>query len=300
MRGDVSALVHRKVQALGAEDWLAALPDLVSELEREWAMTVGEHFEHGSQAYVAQARLDDGTPAVLKILIPRTDIVGDEMAWMRLAPGRTSPRLFQSDPARLAYLMEHLGPSLFELGLPMSRRHEILVDAARAAWRPAPEAGLGSGADEAARMIAFASTKWESLGHPCSERALSHAIGCAQRRMQAHDDDLAVLVHGDVVKWNVLQAHDPRDGFRLVDPIGLHAEPELDLGVIMREDPMELLRADPYERAGWLAARTGLDVTAIWEWGCAGRMVSGLVCIELGLDEISRAMFQVAERAAAS
>jgi hypothetical protein len=50
------------------------------------------------------------------------------------------------------------------------------------------------------------------------------ALACAARRAEAHDDERAVLVHGDVHQWNVLEAppgdeHQP--GFKLVDPDGL-------------------------------------------------------------------------------
>ena len=57
------------------------------------------------------------------------------------------------------------------------------------------------------------------------------------------------------------------DDWKLVDPDGLLAEPEADLGVLMREDPVELLTGDPGDRARWLAARTGTDPVAIVEWG---------------------------------
>lgn len=73
----------------------------------------------------------------------------------------------------------------------------------------------------------------------------------------------AVLVHGDVHQWNALEA---KQGFKLVDPDGLLAEAEYDLGILMREDPTELLDGDPRRRAHWLAARCGLDAAAIWEW----------------------------------
>jgi streptomycin 6-kinase len=53
------------------------------------------------------------------------------------------------------------------------------------------------------------------------------ALSCAELRVAAHDDERAVLVHGDVHEWNALQA--PGGGFRLVDPDGLLAEPEYDL-----------------------------------------------------------------------
>jgi streptomycin 6-kinase len=80
------------------------------------------------------------------------------------------------------------------------------------------------------------------------------ALACASRRIAAHDDERAVLVHGDVHEWNALEA---RRGFKLVDPDGLVAEAGYDVGILMREDPLELLDGDPYERARCLAARTG-------------------------------------------
>ncbi|QGK69973.1 hypothetical protein GIY23_10960 [Allosaccharopolyspora coralli] len=69
----------------------------------------------------------------------------------------------------------------------------------------------------------------------------------------------------------------PAGGFKLIDPEGLLAEPEYDLGVLMREDPVALLQGDPHARAQWLAARTGCDATAIWEWGVLERVATGLL-----------------------
>jgi streptomycin 6-kinase len=55
-----------------------------------------------------------------------------------------------------------------------------------------------------------------------------------------------------VHEWNALQA--PGGGLRLVDPDGLLAELEYDLGVMMREDPVELMHGDPRERVRRLAS----------------------------------------------
>ena len=79
---------------------------------------------------------------------------------------------------------------------------------------------------------------------------MAHAVACAERRAAAHDDERAVLVHGDVHQWNALRRG---DGLALVDPDGLLAEPEYDLGILMREDPVELMTGDPRDRARWLA-----------------------------------------------
>ncbi len=91
-----------------------------------------------------------------------------------------------------------------------------------------------------------------------------------------------------------------RDGnpFEL-HPDGLLAAAEYDLGVLMREDPVDLLAGDPYDRARWLAHRTGLDATAIWEWGVVERVSTGLLCTKIGLQPIGRQMLHTADQVAA-
>ena len=103
-------------------------------------------------------------------------------------------------------------------------------------------------------------------------------------------------MHGDVHQWNALQGRG--GGFKLVDPDGLLAEAECDLGVLMREDPVELLHGDPRERARWLAARCGLDATAIWEWGVAERVATGLVLTGIELQPVGRQMLATADHVA--
>ena len=133
-------------------------------------------------------------------------------------------RLLRADQDRGALLLERLGRPLHELGLPLARRHEILCATAERVWRPAPASGLPTGADKGRWLIGYIETTWPELDRPCSERAVEHALACAARRVAAHDDERAVLVHGDVHQWNVLEA--PREvkqggGFKLVDPDGL-------------------------------------------------------------------------------
>jgi len=61
----------------------------------------------------------------------------------------------------------------------------------------------------------FITATWLELDRPCSERAVEHALACAARRVAAHDDERAVLVHGDVHQWNVLEAGaDVKLGFK--------------------------------------------------------------------------------------
>lgn len=292
----VPPVVRNKALAVGAARWIDGLPELVADLEREWSITVESAYDDATEAFVAEATLDDGTPAVLKLLVPRDgDAAQHEITVLRLAGGEGCVRLLREDAGRDALLLERLGPSLRELALPTRRRHEILCEVAARLWRPAPDCGLPTGAAKGRRLAGFIATAWEELDRPCTERAVAYALACAERRVAAHDDERAVLVHGDVHQWNTLQAG---DGFKLVDPDGLLAEAEYDMGILMREDPLELLDGDPRERARWLARQHGLDADAIWEWGVVERLSTGLLATKIGLQPAGRQMLAVADRVA--
>ena len=293
---EVPALVRSKALTVGATRWLDDLPALVASIEAEWSLTVGCPYNTGTEALVVEATLDDGAPAVLKLLIPRErDAARHEIGVLRLAGGEGCVRLLRHDAERGVLLLERLGRPLFELGLPLGRRLEILCATAMRVWRPAPDCGFPTGAQKGRWLIEFITAAWEQLDRPCSEHAVEHALACAAHRIGAHDDERSVLVHGDVHQWNALQAE---EGFKLVDPDGLLAQAEYDMGILMREDPVELLEGDPHERARWLAARTGLDATAIWEWGVVERVATGLVCTTIDLQPVGRQMLSAADRLA--
>jgi streptomycin 6-kinase len=276
--------------------WVDDVPDVVSALERDWSLAVGSALDGATEAFVAHCTLADGTEAVLKLPLPRPGPdLANEVTVLRLAGGDGCVRLLRHDVSRGALLLERLGRSLFECGLPILRRHEILCATARRVWRPAPDCGLPSGADKGRWLADFVTSEWEELDHPCTEEAVDHALACAARRIAAHDDETAVLVHGDVHQWNALEAV---RGYRLVDPDGLLAEAEYDLGIVMREDPLELLRGDPWQRAHWLARRCRLDATAIWEWGAVERVSTGLLGTRIGLQPVARQMLRVADHVA--
>jgi streptomycin 6-kinase len=289
-------VVREKALAAGAGAWLETLPQLVAALERQWEITVGRPYRDSTEAFVAEAVCNDGMPAVLKVIVPRDgEAAAHEIAVLRLTDGEGCVRLLRDDVTRGALLLERLGRPLHELGLPLRRRHEILVAAASRVWRrTAADYGFPTGATKARWLAEFIASMWEELDRPCTERAVEHALACAARRHDAHREETAVLVHGDVHQWNALEAG---EGFKLIDPDGLLAEPEYDLGVIMREDPLD---RDLRERARWLAAETGLDEIAIWEWGVVERVSTGLLGTRVGLQPVAREMLDAADRVARS
>jgi streptomycin 6-kinase len=287
---DVPDVVREKALSIGAAEWLDGLPELVREIEADWEITVGAAFPFSTEAFVATVACADDTPAVLKLIVPREgDAAAREATALRLAGGEGCARLLKEDLGRGALLLEQLGRPLSELGLPLQARHEILVTAAQRVWRPPPDSGLPTGGEKARSLGRFITAMWDELGGPCSRAAVDHALECAERRENAHRDDQAVLVHGDVHQWNALESV---EGFKLVDPDGLLAEPEYDLGIIMREDPLE---GDLRHRSAWLAEQTGLDEEAIWEWGVVERVSTGLLGTRVGMQPVARQMLDAAE-----
>jgi streptomycin 6-kinase len=287
----IPPVVRRKALAAGHRAWIDGLPTLVRTLERQWSIVVGPTCPGGTEAYVARVLTEDGR-AILK-LMPPTEAAAHEITTLRLADGDGCARLLRDDAERGAMLLERLGAPLADLDLPAARRREVLADAAARVWRPAAGCGLPSGAEKARWLAEHVATAWEAQGRPCAEATVGHAVACAERRAAGHDEERARLVHGDVHAANALAR---REEFVLIDPDGLLAEPEYDLGVIIREDPVG---GDPHEPARALAARTGLDATAIWQWGVAERVSTGLVCVAAGMQAEGEQLLAAADRIAA-
>jgi streptomycin 6-kinase len=293
---DIPGVVRNKARAVGADEWIDRLPALLAVLAADWSIEVGQTYEGGSEAFVAKATRSDGTPAVLKVLLPGAgNDASHEATVLRLATGDGCPALYDYDAERRALLMERLGRPMYDLNLPLSRRLELLCAAAKLVWRPALDSGLPTGADKARWLRDFIVTLWEELDHPCSEATVQHALACAHQRELAHRDETSVLVHGDVHQLNALASG---DGFKLVDPDGLLAQAEYDLGVLMRGDPVELLVGDPRNRVSYLVALTGLDPVAIWEWGVVERLSSGLLSTRVHLQPLGRDTLRAAEAVA--
>lgn len=289
----IPPIVRNKARVAGATDWVESLAHLVRDLEVEWSFTSGAVFSDATEALVLEATLADGREAVLKVHIPRAGgHAAHEITVLQLARGDGCPSLYRHDRERGVLLMERLGPSMAQLGIPIEERQRSLCEAAMRVWRPARGVDLPTGSEKGRWLAEFIPAAWERLGRPCSRRAIEHALECAGRRISAHDPERAVLVHGDVHQWNALRSG---AGFKLVDPDGLLAEREYDLGVLMREDPVELLDGDPWARAHLLARLTGTDATAIWEWGVVERVSTGLLCTEIDLQPIGRQMLEAAE-----
>jgi streptomycin 6-kinase len=296
----ISDVIRRKAEVNDAAAWLDGVDALVAEHADEWDLDVGSVLDGGTEAVVVEVTdRSSGRLGALKACLPRGagDHAVAEIAVLRLAEGQGCAELWFADADAGVFVIERLGPSLDQMALPIDQRHRVMAAAAAAMWRPlGDDQPFMTGAEKGRWLVDFIADTWERLNRPCSPAAVESALECARHRIDAHDDDRAVLVHGDVHQWNTLSTLDG-SGFKLIDPDGLFAQPEYDLGIIMREDPVELL-SDPRERSHRLAALTGRDETAIWEWGVVERVSTGLLCVEVGLEPVGTQMLRTAEAVA--
>jgi streptomycin 6-kinase len=302
----VSPLVRQKAASLGkdGEAWLAGLPDVIAHLEARWSVTVGESLSGGTAAFVARARRAGGEDAVLKVSLPDPGF-RTQVQVLERAQGRGYARLLGADLDQNAILLEALGPSMDQLGMPAERQIEILSAMLKRAWDVPPLAEPTRAEAEAkARVLhELVSRLWVELGRPCSEAVFSQALRFAERRVAAAEPERAVIVHGDPHPANALQVLTPRPGaepgFVFVDPDGFPADPAYDLGVVLREWCAELRAGAASALARrychLLSSHTGIDAQAIWEWGFLERVSSGLYAVSFGAEELGRPYLETAE-----
>lgn len=292
MSVDIPDQVRKTVMADGNGSWLDELPGMVGSLAREWSLTIGAGFAGGHAALVVEVTLADGTPAVLKIGVPGHDVEREAMA-LRLANGRGCAELLREDVGRQALLLERLGAPMHDVVTDRASRHDLLCEVAVRLWRPVgPDIGLPTGAELAEQYAGRLPELWEQAGRPCSPATVADALDCMNRRRLAHDDRSAVLVHGDIHEMNALRASD--GSYKLIDPAGLRAEPACDLGTVVRCTPD--LGDDLRTRTERVASRTGVDATAVWEWGTVHRVVSGVYACSIGFQPFGDLLLAEADR----
>jgi streptomycin 6-kinase len=286
------AAALRELGAAG-DRWLASLPELISSLEADWSLTVGTALDGGNTSYVAEAVGHDGTPSVVKVAMP-PGVAGfvpfeQQLAALRLVDGDPYVRLLRHDEARRAFLLERLGQPLGRLGWPVARQLDTLVRTAVRGWRPVTAEQFPTEAAKARWMGDYVAAAWEDLGRPCPEAVAEQAIRYAAAREAAFDPRRAVLVHGDAHPFNLLRVPGHAGGFRLIDPVGVAAQPGLELGVIMRNLKDRLADREPAEarmimtRHCQLAARlAGTDPESVWQWVFIERVAGGMYALRVG------------------
>ena len=299
-------LTRHRVAAMGAAgaSWTAALPGVLAGLERDWSITIGRGLPGGSASFVAHARREDGSAAVVKVAVTGEGWP-EQVATLGRARGRGYVRLLRSDPTRRAMLLEELGPSLASRRRSVPDQLRCLADTLALAWQDPGRTRPRPGQDKASGLARLIRQAWHRLDQPCSVRVVDQALAYAERRTAEADRDLAV-VHGDPHPGNLLAVPHPRPGadtgYVFVDPDGFVADRAYDLGVVLRDWSGALLGPDARRLAeGYcavLAEHTGIDGQRIWEWSFLERVSTGLYVLDVvrGPDRVARPYLDSAER----
>lgn len=296
-------LARSKARTLGApgRTWVESLPRVLEELAEAWEVRPGRALPGGSASYVCAAETLEGESRVLKIVMPDPDLA-DEAAALGRARGRGHVLLHAHDPERNALLLERLGPSLEQTALSAEEKLDVLADTLRQAWT-VPLDGVARGEDKAVSLAREVVRRFERLDAPCSRRVLEQALLFADRRA-GRAAGSCVVVHGDPHPANALRIAEPRpgaeSGYVFVDPDGFAGDPAYDLGVVLRDWTARLRETDRPRAllegyAARLAARTGYDEAAIWEWGFLERVSTGLYVLDFGAERLGREFLDSAE-----
>lgn len=269
---------------------MADLDTIVAQVTAMWRLKVDSVFAPSSEGLVLAVRQENGTKAVLKLGLPGVDL-GRQAHVCRLAGGGVFPKVLAHDQDFNALLLETFGRSIGKLNWSPDSEMQAVCHTLQCLWRT-PVTGAdfsSSGRSHAYWMRNIIERKYRELPTHCEVETRDLAIDYAMERADSHQDTAGVFVHGDIGRNNVVTLLDgseaPGAECRLIDPIGIYAEPACDLAVFMKgphyswplnSDLIRLAR----ERCARLAELSGANERAIWQWGFVGRVVLGLTLTE--------------------
>jgi len=152
--------------------WLAALPQLLSELVRDWQLELRAPFENANVSYVAPA-IRGTERVVLKVQWPHEECAYEAEA-LRTWDGHGAVRLWAQDEIRHALLLEECRPGTALAAALSVDPIAVVIDLLPRLWKPAgpPFKSLGT---EAKEWWATLHSDWEASGKRC-ERSLPDAI----------------------------------------------------------------------------------------------------------------------------
>ena len=116
--------------------WVESLPEAIRELQERWHLALGQAFDarHGTCAWVAPARRDDGSRAVLKLGMPHME-GAHELQGLRFWNGNPTVRLLEADEDLNAMLLERCEPGSALRELPEPEQDGVIAGLLGRLWR---------------------------------------------------------------------------------------------------------------------------------------------------------------------
>lgn len=253
--------------------WLADLPRLVDHYTAHWGLAVEGSFSNLSYNYVAPARRADGTAVVLKLGVPRDELIC-EAAALQLYAGQGAARLLDAEPEQGALLLERLRPGQRLISVADDERATAIAIELMLALRPAPPAAHSfPSVEDWAAELAKLRPLFGGPG-PFPERLLAAAEGLFIELLPSQA--APVVLHGDLHHDNIIAAG---GGWLAIDPKGVLGEPAYEVGSLLR-NPYPALLSWPQlpritaRRIDQLAEGLGVARERVRGWGLAQAVLS--------------------------
>lgn len=253
--------------------WLAKLPTVLEDLQQRWALSLDNPFdsEDVSAAWVAPARLANGSAAVLKVGMPHME--GEhEIAGLRFWNGDPSVRLLEADEQLGAMLLERCQPGTALRSLPEPEQDVIIARLLNSLWRLPP---AGHPFRPLSALIDYWSSETLADADNWSDPGLvRQGLAVSEDLLQTSRTE--ALLATDLHAGNILQAE--REPWLVIDPKAFVGDPAYDVTQHLF-NCQERLRADPkglisrvadmaqlnHERVRlWTFARAAADPRSDW------------------------------------
>lgn len=262
--------------------WIAALPETLDALARDWGLTILPPFSELSYHYVAPAVDGEGRSGVVKLGVGSAE--GDREPLALAAYGSEGAvRLIRHDPRRRAMLLERVEPGESLLGLGNEAAVEIAAGVMERLWEASASApGLGlQSADGRPTTFPDLQAWTHSLERslvapgPLPRSLLERAA--ALRRELLKGPPESRLLHGDLHHANILRSEEK--GWLAIDPKGIVGERAFDVVQFLFNPgpvPLETTR----RRVDGFVEHLGLDRERVVAWAFVQAVVSACWTVE--------------------
>jgi streptomycin 6-kinase len=266
----------RFIAAVFEEDgkiWLQRLPGLLVECERRWSLQIQAPFEL-SYNYVAPAMRADGTEVVLKLGVPRDELLTEADALHHYA-GRGSARLIDADKAQGIMLLERIRPGTMLVETEDDdQATAIAAEVMGRLWQPAPKEHSFPAVADWARGIERLRAQFDGGVGPYPKRLVEMAETLFRDLLAS--TDAQVVCHGDLHHYNILASE--AGHWVAIDPKGIIGEPAFEIYALLKNPGSVFDRPDygPLlaRRIDLLAEILGLDRRRLIGWGVAMAVLS--------------------------
>ncbi|GAB4455598.1 MAG: aminoglycoside phosphotransferase family protein [Armatimonadaceae bacterium] len=269
-------------------EWLRRLPEIVGILEQKWSLTALPHYAL-SYNFVAPAVRADGSPVVLKIGFPQSDVPQEIAALSRMNPQGVC-RVLDFDAANEAVLLERVSPGTMLAELCYAGRDD---EATRHAAQAMRHIHAPASNPEEPSWFAFDTLAQWGEGFVRLRERLHGGTGPFPADLVDTAEGLwrdllassppPVLLHGDLHHDNLLAGE--RAPYLVIDPKGVIGDPAYETAPFLL-NPNPFLKNYPEpdrltaRRIAILSEELDIERERIQSWGVAFAVLSAWWYIE--------------------